>query len=101
LTIGSTIAIVTIEAKFSPLAFLVFLTKFTIEINGSRGLGSWGKRTVSLPSVQHTMKLSFRYPGSDVGKASVPLSLIDGVSPVYQYKEPWLVFLKGRVKQLS
>ena len=55
---------ITVVAKHSPLAFLLYSTKFVIEVDGTEHEGSWGERSVAVAPGDHTVRMWFGWDGS-------------------------------------
>lgn len=89
---------ITVAAGHSPLAFLLTMTKFVIEVDGIEHEGPWGERTVSVAPGQHTVRMWFRYLGGRCGAAEVSVSAAAGATTSISYRAPVFVYSKGKVK---
>jgi major membrane immunogen (membrane-anchored lipoprotein) len=94
-------ATIRITTKFFPLAFLLFFFPARVVLDGAeeRKLG-WFKTTdISVTPGTHRLHLYFPYMlPSKAGKADVEVTVEEGQTVQVNYKAPWLVFMRGRVK---
>lgn len=88
---------VQVVTKHSPLAFILYATKITLTVDGQSSKVPWGEQTVTLEPGRHQIDISFRYIGSDRGKASVAVDVTDGSQSRVTYKAPWLVTMAGKI----
>jgi hypothetical protein len=89
---------VAVVAKHNPLAFLLLLTKFVIEVDGAAHEGPWGQRTVTVMPGEHTVRMWFRYLGKKRGAAEVAISATPGSAKSVSYRAPMFVFSPGKTK---
>ena len=90
-------ATVRVKTKHSPLAFLLYMTKVTISVDGDDRQVRWGEEVLSLEPGSHEIGISFRYLGRDTGKATVSLDLADSSTTTVAYKAPFLATSAGKV----
>jgi hypothetical protein len=90
-----------VNGKHSPMAWLLYLTKLTIEVDGTPQPGSWGDRTVSVAPGRHEVKVYFKYLGkSRCCEAGVTVDTTTG--PVsMQYRTPMMMTAPGRLTVLG
>lgn len=88
-----------VTAKFFPLAFLLFMTKPTIEIDRKPNTVSWGKHRFDVSPGRHTVKVSFKYLWlNEAGANSIDVEVPVGATVrVRYYMPPWM-FAKGSLK---
>jgi hypothetical protein len=89
---------VAVVAKHNPLAFLLLLTKFVIEVDGAEQDGRWGQRTIAVMPGEHTVRMWFRYMGKKCGVAEVLVKTAPGSETSISYKAPTFVFSPGKTK---
>jgi len=65
---------ITVIASHTPIAFLLYFTKFVVEVDGTQHEGPWGQRTVTVVPGQHLVRMWFRYLGRPCGKAEVSVN---------------------------
>ncbi len=87
---------ISVLAKHNPLAVLLVLTKFVIEVDDTEQDGSWGQRTVTVAPGQHTVRMWFRYLGKPCGVAEVSIDAQSGATPSIFYRAPLFVFSAGK-----
>ncbi len=90
-------ATVRVTTKHSPLAFLLYMTKITISVDGEARRVPWGEEVLSLEPGRHEIGVSFRYLGKDAGKAAVTVDLADDEASTIRYKAPFVVTSAGKV----
>lgn len=88
-----------VTAKFFPLAFLLFMTKPTITIDGNPNTASWGTHRFDVSPGRHTVKVFFKYLWLDeAGANSIDVDVPAGETVrVRFYMPPWM-FAKGSLK---
>lgn len=89
---------IAVLAKHTPIAFLLYLTKFVVEVDGTEHAGPWGQRAVAVAPGQHTVRMWFRYLGRPCGKAEVSVNAATGTTTSISYRAPMVVFSPGKVK---
>jgi hypothetical protein len=93
---GSTIEV---NAKFFPLAFLLYLTKPKIEIDGAANEGSWGTNRFDVTPGRHNVKVSFRYLWMpECGANSIDVDAPPGGTTRLKYNMPPWMLAKGSLK---
>jgi len=91
-------ATIRINGRHSPLAWLLYLTKLTVEIDGAPETGSWGDRTATVPPGRHEVKIYFKYlTKSRCCEAAVTVDAADGQTVALQYRTPLLMTAAGRL----
>jgi hypothetical protein len=83
--------------RFFPLAFILFLFKPFLSINGQQYQVPWGKRTViPLPPGQYHVHAHTPYLlPPQVGKADLPVQVGGGQPIELEYKSPLFIFSAG------
>ena len=59
-----------LESKHNPLAWMLNFTKLQVGIDGQTQTLSWGQQELDVPAGRHQVDISFRYFGSQRGRAS-------------------------------
>ena len=94
-------ATIRINARHSPMAWLLYLTKVTIEVDGTPEKGSWGDRTVSVSPGRHEVKIYFKYmTKARCCEAGVTVSATDGQTIVMEYRTPMMMTAPGKLAVL-
>jgi hypothetical protein len=87
---------IAIVAKHNPLAFLLYMTKFVIELDGVEQPGPWGERLFPVVPGEHQARMWFRYLGRS-GTAEVNVTAKAGTTTFITYKAPIFVRSSGKV----
>ena len=82
-------AAIVVNAGHSPMAFLLYMTKVTITIDGVPESGAWGIRPREVPPGSHAVGVSFRYFGRDCGKAAITVDVADQSTATLRYRSPF------------
>jgi hypothetical protein len=90
-------ASVVVVAKHSPLAFLLYLTKFVIEVEGIEHEGEWGERTIAVEPGRRAVRMWFRYLGRKCGVADVEVDVTPDGAATISYRAPFFVTSAGKV----
>lgn len=84
------------------MAWLLYLTKLTIEIDGTPQAGSWGERTVSVAPGRHEVKVYFKYLAkARCCEASAKVDVADGQTVAMEYRSPMMMTSSGRLTVLG
>ena len=87
-----------VRAKVFPLAFLLYLFKPTVEIDGQAIQAKWGSQFFPVIAGNHTLTFYFNYIFGKCNRATTQITLSPGQVLVVTYKTRWLVFLPGIVE---
>jgi len=91
-----------IKGRHSPMAWLLYATKLTIEVDGTPEKGSWGDRTISVAPGRHEVKIYFKYiTKSRCCEASVTVNATDGQTIAMEYRTPMMMTAPGRLTVLG
>lgn len=91
-------ASIRVNGRHSPMAWLLYLTKLTIEVDGTPQTGSWGDRTVSVAPGRHEVKVYFKYlTKARCCEAGVTVDVADGRSVAMEYRTPMMMTAPGRL----
>jgi hypothetical protein len=94
---------VIVHPKVLFLAFLLLLFKPKLCVDGGEPMNLiWGENFVPLPAGHHTLRcyvpyLIYRH----LGDSTIEVDVTPGGSPKFQWRTPWLVFLKGKWKFIT
>ena len=92
---------VEVTTGFIWIALILFLVKPAIEIDGVVSRGKWGTSYFELATGRHTVTVYFPYLlWRRAGANSITFDLASGQVRRIQYRAPWLMFLKGPIKEL-
>lgn len=95
-------ATISIHGRHSPMAWLLYLTKLTVEIDGVPERGSWGERTISVAPGRHEVKIYFKYlTKSRCCEAGVTVETAPGQTVAMQYRTPMMMTAPGRLTVLG
>lgn len=93
-------ATINLEAKFFPLAFILFFFPPRVEVDGGPAQRiKWATNTLQVPPGSHHLTVYFPYMFimKTAGKAEIDVSVEEGQTVTVRYKAPWLVFLAGKI----
>jgi len=90
---------VSVKTGFFPLAFLLYLCKPRIEIDGIVHKVPWGTHFFPLTPGRHIIKIYTIYIGSRIGTNSIDIVVEEGVTDKIKYRMPPLIILKGSIKK--
>jgi hypothetical protein len=95
-------ATVRINARHSPMAWLLYMTKITIEVDGWPQRGSWGDRTLSITPGRHEVKVYFKYiTKARCCEAAVVVDTVAGQTIAMEYRTPVMMTAPGRLTVLG
>lgn len=95
-------ATVRVNGRHSPMAWLLYATKLTIEVDGVPQKGSWGDRTISVPPGRHEVKVYFKYITKPrCCEARVTVDTVDGQTVAMEYRTPMMMTSPGRLTVLG
>jgi hypothetical protein len=86
-----------LTATHNPLAWLLYLTKLTVKLDGVAQTQKWGSTFIPAAPGNHQLEISFRYLGSQRGLASEAVMVPDGGTVAVRYKMPSWMFAKGKL----
>jgi hypothetical protein len=90
---------VTIFAQHSSLAWALYFSKLTIEVDGESSIGRWGSRIVDLPPGRHEVKVFFRYLFKPrCGEAAITVEVLNDVNMKIEYRAPALMSSPGKLR---
>ena len=96
---ASTGTAIEVTAKFFPLAFILYLTRPTVWIDGTAHPSSWGTNRFDVTAGKHTVKVAFRYLFlKEAGANSIDVDVPEGTTVKVRYRAPLIVFIKGSLK---
>ncbi|GAA5047395.1 hypothetical protein [Nocardia callitridis] len=88
---------ITIDASYTPMAFLLALTKPKIEVNGQRVPNTrWGANHIPVGQGQYHVRVSTPWL-FDMGPAQVVVPMADGQAHRFYYRTPAVLFLDGAI----
>ena len=90
-------ATIQVETKHSPLAWLLYLTKVQIAVDGQPATLPWGTHEFQVPPGQHDVAVSFGYFGKQRGPASSTVTADDSQPVRLRYRAPFMMFSPGRM----
>ena len=84
------------------MAWLLYLTKLTIEVDGTPQRGSWGERTISVPPGPHEVRVYFKYIAkARCCEAAATVNTADGQTVAMEYRSPIMMTSAGRLTVLG
>jgi hypothetical protein len=91
---------INLEAKFFPLAFILFLFPPRVEIDGGPAQKiKWSTNQLQVQPGTHHLTVYFPYlfimPRA--GKAEIDVTVEEGQTRTVRYKAPWIVFFAGKI----
>jgi len=90
---------VTIVAKHSPLAWALYFSKLTVEIDGQSSVGRWGNRIIELSPGRHEVKVFFKYLFKPrCGEAVVTVNVENDENTNIEYRAPALMSSPGKIR---
>jgi hypothetical protein len=92
---------ITVTGHHNPLAFFLYMTHLTIEVDGQAVAGGWKDRFVPTAPGDHQLNVYFWYLGRKrCCEASATVQVPEGAAAAMRYKAPQLMFSPGRLEQL-
>ena len=80
------------------LAWILFFTKLTVEVDGEPHVGPWKPHFIPVAPGPHTVTVFFKYIGKDrCGEASIPVTVPEDGSVGLQYRAPKLMTSPGKL----
>jgi hypothetical protein len=87
-----------LRAKVFPLAFILYLFKPTIEIDGQAIPAKWGTQFIPVAPGTHSISVYFNYFFiKKCNRADTQITLAEGQVLQVTYKSRWLIFMKGLI----
>ena len=90
-------ATIQLEAKHSPLAWLLYLTKLQVAIDGQPATLAWGNHTFPVPPGSHAVSVSFGYLGKQRGVATSTVMADESRPAQLRYRAPIFMFSAGKM----
>ncbi|GAA1949389.1 hypothetical protein [Catenulispora subtropica] len=95
-------ATIRVNGRHSPMAWLLYMTKLTIEVDGTPQQGSWGERTISVAPGRHEVKIYFKYiTKARCCEAGATVDVGEGQSVAMEYRTPMMMTAPGRLTVLG
>lgn len=89
-----------VTTKFRFLQWILYLVTPTVVIDGRQYRQKWGTYFFDLAPGRHQLEVYFRYLfSSRAGANSVNFDLASGQARRFLYRAPWIVFMKGEIKE--
>ena len=91
-----------VTAKFFPLFWILYFLHPTFTIDGQAVEGQW-KTPTFFPTApgQHQVQVHFKYFFlKTCGKGITTASVAPGQVARFEYKAPWIIYLKGKIKPI-
>ncbi|MFI5715021.1 hypothetical protein [Nocardia sp. NPDC051750] len=86
---------ITVDCSYTPLAFLLMITKPKILVNGQQVPNTrWGANHIPVGAGQYHLKVSTPWL-FDMGPAQTPVPVQPGQAVRYYYRAPAVIFLNG------
>jgi len=93
---------VAVKTGFFPTAIILYLFPPTVVIDGTPHRESWGTRFFELSPGPHTIKIFFKYLfWRECGANSIDVNVVEGQTSRVEYSSPWLVTMKGSIKEIK
>jgi hypothetical protein len=93
---------IAVSGRFSPMAFFLYLTHLTVEVDGQAEAGGWKNRFVPVPPGPHDVNVYFWYLGkARCCEASTTVHVADGQTVSLQYRAPRLMTSRGHLDDLT
>lgn len=86
-----------VTTSHTPLAFLLYMTKINLTVDGEAQRIGWGGTSLSVEPGQHDIEISFQYFGRPMGKSSATIDVTDGSTTTVAYKAPLVVARPGKI----
>ncbi len=88
---------IALTAKHNPLAWLLYFTKLTVNVDGEPQIHKWGSTFVPAQPGSHRLEVSFGYLGRPRGNASTTVIVPDGGVVALTYRMPSWMFSPGKL----
>jgi hypothetical protein len=90
-----------VEMRHNPMAFLLFFTRPTVEIDGRPNRTRWGRQFFPASAGLHTVTVYFGYMGrKETGKNSISVDVAENQVTRIEFKMPSWMFAKGKMRRL-
>jgi hypothetical protein len=91
-------AVIEVKTSFFFLAFVLYLCKPRVAINGHESIQAWGTVAIPVPPGQYQVEAWTNYLlAPQMGRNGVVVDAAPGTVTRVHWKAPWLVFLKGSI----
>ncbi len=88
-----------VTTGYMALAFLLTMVKTRVAIDGYQYELPWGTNVFPVPPGTHRVRVGFKYIFmSYAGANEVDVTVRPGETVAIEYRAPWLVFLKGKMR---
>lgn len=87
-----------LTAKHTPMAWLLYLTKLTVSIDGSPKVLKWGTHQFPTSAGTHGLAVSYGYLGKQRGPATLDVPVTDARVTRVSYSTPPWMFAKGKLR---
>jgi len=88
-----------VTCRHSPLAWLLYMTRLTVEVDEAAQAGGWGERTIPLSPGAHEVKVHFKYfTKARCGEARTHFVAAEGATISLRYRAPRLMTSPGRIE---
>jgi hypothetical protein len=100
---GEGIEGIEIIGRHNPLAWLLYFTKLTIEVDGQPQQGPWRRqRFIAVPPGEHTVKVFFKYLAkARCCEAGTVVQVAPGHVTGLEYRAPQLMTSPGKLKAVA
>jgi hypothetical protein len=92
-------ATIELDAKHNPMAWLFYLTKLRVAVDGQPQRLPWGNQSIQVPPGAHTVEVSFGYMGKQRGTAQTTVTADETRPARLRYRMPSWMFAKGRLTE--
>ena len=88
---------IVVRTKPFPLAFLLYLFKTIVTIDGASSELKWGEHFFPVAPGQHEVGVAFKYLYGPMGANGATVQVTEGRVTQVAYKSPFIVFMKGKI----
>lgn len=91
-------AVIEVTTSFFFLAFVLYLCKPRVAINGQPAIQKWGTVTIPVVPGRYQVEAWTNYfLAPEMGRNGVVVDALPGTITRVRWKAPWLIFLKGSI----
>ena len=91
-------AVIEVTTSFHFLAFILYLCKPRVAINGHESTQRWGAVAIPVPPGRYQVEAWTNYfIAPEMGRNGVVVDAMPGTVTRVRWKAPWLIFLKGSI----
>jgi hypothetical protein len=88
---------IVVKTRVFPLAFLLYLFKTLVTVDGTTWTLPWGEHTFPVAPGTHQVGIAFKYIFGPTGANQATVQVAPGQVVQVDYRSPFIVFMKGKL----